>query len=97
MKDPCRVGVDLGGHTLSCGAFRFSSSGPELLGRREAPTPGDRTVESVLEVLVREIRLAAEGCPVASVGLAVPGIALTLGSFFATFLRPACLFAHRQK
>lgn len=74
MKVPCRVGVDLGGHTLSCGVFRFSPSGPELLGRREAPTPGDRKVESVLEVLVREIRLAAEGCPVASVGLAVPGM-----------------------
>ena len=65
---PSAIGMDLGGHTLGAALVR----GATLAERAEVPTPEGRSLEAVLEAMVRLAhRLAPSGTPV---GVGLPGM-----------------------
>ena len=68
-----RIGVDLGGHTILAAAVDFDGGEPHILSKLEAATPSDRDLNEVTSLISRMVISLADGEPVTSVGVGVPG------------------------
>lgn len=70
-----RIGIDLGGHTISAGPVDFSNERPRIISARTVPTPEKRDLLSVtraLEELILPWTTPGVEC---SVGIGIPGFA----------------------
>ena len=68
-----RIGIDLGGHTISAGPVDFSNERPRIISARTVPTPEKRDLLSVtraLEELILPWTAPGVEC---SVGIGIPG------------------------
>jgi glucokinase len=69
-----RIGVDLGGHTLTAALISFDCRKPRIEKIDKSDTPRSRSVNEIMEAIASAAERLSEGCEIALVGLAVPGM-----------------------
>ena len=67
------IGIDLGGHTISCAEIDISHREPYILRRIEMQTPEERTLSEVLSALIGGISQLACDERELNIGIGVPG------------------------
>ena len=67
------IGIDLGGHTISCAEIDISHREPYILRRIEMQTPEERTLPEVLSALIGGISQLACDERELNIGIGVPG------------------------
>ncbi len=69
------VGIDLGGHTISAGLVLMAGDASARIVRRlERPTPSERTIASVLDLIAAMTTELIAHDPAVSVGVGCPGV-----------------------
>ena len=68
-----KIGIDLGGHTISAAAAETDGGALRFVSRAERETPSSRSIGDVLGCLAGVVRELAGGRKVQAVGVGIPG------------------------
>ena len=69
-----KIGVDLGGHTLTAALVSYSGRKPMIEKIDKSDTPRSRSVREIMEAVASAAERLSEGHKIAAVGVAVPGM-----------------------
>jgi glucokinase len=69
-----RIGVDLGGHTLTAALISYDGRKPRIENIDKSNTPRSRGVQEVMEAIASAAERLSAGHRIAAVGVAVPGM-----------------------